>query len=74
MANVANAKVVRFKDANGEWESADSLLRRFKKAVLKADILKSVKKHEYFISKPMRRKLKSEEHQKMLRRKKNKNR
>ena len=74
MANVANAKVVRFKDANGEWESADNLLRRFKKAVLKADILKNVRKHEYFISKPIRRKLKSEEHQKMLRRKKNKNR
>ena len=74
MANVANAKVVRFKDANGEWESADSLLRRFKKAVLKADVIKNVRKHEYFISKPMRRKLKSEEHQKMLRRKKNKNR
>ncbi len=74
MAKVANAKVVRYKEANGEWESADSLLRRFKKAVLKADILKQVKKREYFIKGPMKRKLKSEEHQKMLRRKKNKNR
>ena len=74
MAKVANAKVVRYKEANGEWESADSLLRRFKKAVLKADILKQGKKREYFITGPMKRKLNSEEHQKMLRRKKNKNR
>ena len=67
-----NVKVVRFKDANGEWESADSLLRRFKKAVLKADVMKEVRKREYFLSKPLKRRLKSEEHQKMLRRKKNK--
>ena len=73
MANVANAKVVRRKEANGEWESADSLLRRFKKAVQKADIMKEVRKREHFLSKPLKRKLKSEEHQKLLRRKKNKN-
>lgn len=64
-----NVKVVRFKDANGEWESGDALLRRFKKAVLKADVLKEVRKREFFVSKSVKRKLKSEEHQKLLRRK-----
>lgn len=65
-----NVKVVRRKEANGEWESGDALLRRFKKAVQKADVMKEVRKREYFMSKPLKRKLKSEEHQKMLRRKK----
>jgi small subunit ribosomal protein S21 len=69
----ANVKVVRRKEANGEWESAESLLRRFKKAVQKADIMKEVRKREFFIKKPLKRKLKSEEHQKLMRRKANKN-
>lgn len=68
-----NVKVIRRKEANGELESADSLMRRFKKAVQKADIMKEVRKREFFMSKPLKRKLKSEEHQKMLRRKANKN-
>lgn len=67
-----NVKVVRFKDANGEWESTDSLLRRFKKAVLKSDLLKEVRKREFFVSKSVKRRLKSEEHQKLLRRKQKK--
>jgi ribosomal protein S21 len=70
---MTNVKVVRRKEANGELESADSLIRRFKKAVQKADIMKEVRKREYFMSKAVKRRIKSEEHQKLLRRKKNKN-
>ena len=69
----ANVKVVRRKEANGEWESSDSLIRRFKKSVQKADILKEVRNREFFIKKQLKRKLKSEEHQKLMRRKANKN-
>ena len=69
----ANVKVVRRKEANGEWESADSLIRRFKKSVQKAYILKEVKKREFFTKKSIKRKLKSEEHQKLMRRKASKN-
>jgi ribosomal protein S21 len=69
---MTNVKVVRRKEANGELESADSLIRRFKKAVQKADIMKEVRKREYFMSKAVKRRIKSEEHQKLLRRKKNK--
>ena len=69
----ANVKVVRRKEANGEFESADSLIRRFKKAVQKADIMKEVRKREFFMSKPLKRRLKSEEHQKLMRRKASKN-
>ena len=43
----ANVKVVRRKEANGEWESSDSLIRRFKKSVQKADILKEIRKREH---------------------------
>ncbi len=70
---MTNVKVVRRKEANGELESADSLIRRFKKAVQKADVMKEVRKREYFMSKAVKRRIKSEEHQKLLRRKKNKN-
>ena len=67
---MANVKVVRRKESDGTFESADSLIRRFKKSVLKADVIKNYRKHEVFIKKSMKRKLKSEEHQKSLRRKK----
>ena len=42
-----------------EGEDLDSLIRRFKKAVQKAEILEDVKKHEYFLKKSLRRKQKS---------------
>lgn len=70
---MANVKVVARKDADGKLESADVLIRRFKKAVQKDDILKEVRKHEFFVKKSLKRKLKSEEHQKLMHRKANKN-
>ena len=69
----ANVSVIRRRDANGEFETGDALIRRFKKAVMKADILKEVRKREFFVKKSLKRKLKSEEHQKLMRRKTNKN-
>lgn len=73
MIKLANVKVVARKDVDGKPESSDALIRRFKKAVQKADILKEVRKREFFIKKSLKRKLKSEEHQKLMRRKANKN-
>lgn len=40
-------------------EPIDSIVRRFKKAVLKAEILTDVRKREHFIPKSERRRLKS---------------
>lgn len=42
-----------------EGEDLDSLIRRFKKLVEKAEILQDVRKHEYFLKKSLRRKQKS---------------
>lgn len=45
-------------------ESFDSMLRRFKKEVLKSEILKDVRKHEYYIAPSEKRRIKSAEAQK----------
>lgn len=67
-------KVVRHRDRNtGEFESLDLTLRRFKKAVQKADVIKDWKKHEFFMKKSLKLKKKSEEHQKLLKAKMRKN-
>ena len=50
-------------------ESVDSMLRRFKKEVLKSDLLKDLRKHEYYISPSEKRRLKSAEAQKRERKK-----
>lgn len=65
-----NVKVVRRKEANGEFESSDSLIRRFKKAVQKADLMKEIKRREYFLNNAEKRRRKSEEHRKTLKKKK----
>ena len=54
------AKVVAQIDRNtGEKESVESMLRRFKKQVLKDDIMWEVKRRQYFVPKSVARKLKS---------------
>lgn len=63
---MVNVKVYRKKDKEGNYETSDDLLRRFKKACLKADIIKEWKKHEFFMKKSLRLKKKSEEHRKSL--------
>jgi small subunit ribosomal protein S21 len=40
-------------------ESPDSFLKRFKKAVQRAGIIADAKRHEHFIPKPQRRRMKS---------------
>lgn len=68
------AKVVLYVDKNtGEREALDAALRRFKKQVFNDKIIQECKKREYFKSKSVKRREKSEEAQKRLR-KKNKNR
>ncbi len=68
------AKVVLYVDKNtGEREALDAALRRFKKQVFNDNIIQECKKREYFKSKSVKRREKSEEAQKRLR-KKNKNR
>lgn len=69
------AKVVMYTSKDtGEKESVDSLLRRFKKAVTKEDILYECKKREYFMSKSLKRKMKYIESIKRAKRKASKNR
>ena len=50
-------------------ETLDSMLRRFKKEVVKAEILKDLRKTEYYVPPSEKRRLKSAEAQKLARRK-----
>lgn len=69
---ISTVKVYPYKDKDtGEVESVDSLIRRFKKQVLSADIIYECKKRESFAKKTLKRKLKSDE---AKRRQKNKKR
>jgi small subunit ribosomal protein S21 len=59
---ISTVKVYPYKDKDtGEVESVDSLIRRFKKQVLSADIIYECKKRESFAKKTLKRKLKSDE-------------
>ena len=53
-------------------ENLDSMLRRFKKEVLKSEVLKDLRKHEYYVSPSEKRRLKSAEAQKRARKKQSK--
>ena len=53
------AKVIQQKFANGELESVDSMLKRFKRQVLADGTMQDLEKHEYFVAKSLKRKLKS---------------
>lgn len=54
------AKVVLYVDREtGEKESLESAIRRFKKKVLSDNILYECRRREYFVPKPLARKLKS---------------
>ena len=55
-------------------ETVDSMLRRFKREVLKSEILKDLRKKEYFVSPSEKRRLKSAEAQKRARKKEAKQR
>lgn len=50
------AKVVRFVDkTTGEKESLESMLNRFKKKVVKEDLMNEMSKKLYFVSKSVQR-------------------
>ena len=50
-------------------ETVDSMLRRFKKEVLKSEVLKDLRKHEFYVAPSEKRRLKSAEAQKRARKK-----
>ncbi|MDR2457560.1 MAG: 30S ribosomal protein S21 [Clostridiales Family XIII bacterium] len=50
-----------------ENESVENALRRLKRSVAKDGIMDEVKKREYFVTKPLKRKRKSEEARKKAR-------
>lgn len=54
------AKVYAYKDKNtGELEDLSELLKRFKKKVMEDQILYECKRRKYFMSKAIKRKMKS---------------
>ena len=60
-------KIMAIKARPGE--TVESMLRRFKKETLKSEILKDLRKHEYFVSPSEKRRLKSAEAQKRAKKK-----
>ena len=55
-------------------ETLDSMLRRFKREVMKSEVLKDLRKKEYYISPSQKRRLKSAEAQKRAKKKEAKQR
>lgn len=56
------AKVVQYVDEmTGEKESVDSMIRRFKKLVIKDNLMDDIRKHEYYKSKSQKRREKRKE-------------
>ena len=50
-------------------ETVDSMLRRFKKEVLKSEVLKDLHKHEFYVAPSEKRRLKSAEAQRRAKKK-----
>ena len=55
-------------------ETLDSMLRRFKREVMKSEVLKDLRKKEYYVSPSQKRRLKSAEAQKRAKKKEAKQR
>lgn len=51
--------IARVDKFTGERESVDSMLRRFKKAVVRDEIMLDLKKHEYYRAPSLKRREKS---------------
>ena len=60
MAKVKNT------DRYGNIIDIDQMLKRFKKEVERDGIIQDVRKHEYFLSKSLKRKEKSKNHQRLM--------
>ena len=68
-------KLRRFEiDGVMQVEDFDSLFKRFKKQVQQNRVIEECRKRQYFTKKSMKRKLKQEEHLKLVLKIKNKNR
>lgn len=67
MAKVTN------KDRYGNTLTIDQMLKRFKKQVDKENLMLELRRRECFVPKSVKRRLKSERHQKMLRKLEKKN-
>lgn len=61
MAKVTN------KDRYGNTLTVDQMLKRFKKQVDKEELMLELRRREHFVPKSIKRKLKSERHQKLMR-------
>lgn len=55
------------KDRFGNTVDLERMLKRFKKELAKEGVLDEVRKRKYFIPKSMMRQLKSEKHQRLMR-------
>ena len=60
MAKVKNT------DRYGNIIDIDQMLKRFKKQVERDGIIQDVRKHDYFLSKSLKRKEKSKNHQRLM--------
>ena len=58
------------KDKFGNTLDVTQMIRLWKKDIEKADLMYELKRREVFLSKPLKEKMKSEHHQRMLRKKK----
>lgn len=58
---------VKNKDRFGNTLDVDQMLKRFKRQVDKEGIMQEVRKHEFFLPKALKRKVKSEKHQRLMR-------
>ena len=65
-------KIMAIKARPGE--TLDSMLRRFKREVMKSEVLKDLRKKEYYVSPSQKRRLKSAEAQKSAKKKEAKQR
>lgn len=50
-------------------ETLDSMLKRFKKEMVKAEIVKDIRKHEYYVAPSEKRRMKSAEAQRRVKKK-----
>lgn len=60
------AKVMN-KDRYGNTLTVDQMLKRFKKQVEKEEIMIELRRREYFVPKSTQRRIKSERHQRLMR-------
>lgn len=60
------AKVIN-KDKYGNTLTVDQMLKKFKKQVEKEELMLELRRREAFVPKSLKRKIKSERHQKLMR-------